>query len=60
MEWDRKLIAGLPLPVFINIIKLAIWADKAEEHGMELAYQDNELLVFRRKVALDDCQTKSD
>ncbi len=50
-EYDSKLVAGLPLIVFMEAIKFALWADKASEFGMEVAYHDSELILFRKMMA---------
>lgn len=49
MEYDSKLIAGLPPEQFVKLIKMVFWALEGEQHGLELTYSDQELLVFKVK-----------
>lgn len=39
---------------FITALKLAIWMAEGQEHHLELAYHDDELVVFRRKVLFSE------
>ena len=50
-----RLFKEIKLTAIVYLISLAMWAVKGcEEHGMELVYQDDELMVFRRKVKLSE------
>lgn len=52
MDYDPEFIHNFaknnPL-MFLEAIKLGLWAAKADELGRELVYMDDELMVFRRK-----------
>jgi hypothetical protein len=47
-DFIHKFANDNPL-MFVEAIKLAIWAAKADELGRELVYMDEELMVFRKK-----------
>jgi hypothetical protein len=47
----RAWIETLGPEAFGEVMKLVIWAVKGcDEHDLELAYQDDEVMLFRRKV----------
>jgi hypothetical protein len=48
----KALFDGMGPKAFAALVKMAVWAADAEQHGLELAYQDDELMLFRRKVPL--------
>ena len=43
-------LKALPYERFLALLQLAGWAvDGCKEHGLEMVYQDAELILFRRK-----------
>lgn len=48
-EEASEAIKELPPHVFISVVKVAMWAAKGcEEHGLEVAYHDEDVIMFRR------------
>lgn len=55
MADDLKALFEGPPEVMLFILQLAMWAAKGDrEHGMELIYQDDEVMLFRRKTPFSE------
>lgn len=52
MEYNQDFIhqfASVYPEDFVKFIALGLWAAQSEDHGRELVYMDEELLVFKVK-----------
>jgi len=41
------IIKKFPVDLLVEIVQLGLWAADAQKHGLELIYQDEELMTFR-------------